>query len=238
MAETKKNIKLTDLLGACLDFKKDPSEANEGRIKILINDLIITEYLPMTKKQVSIALILGLLTEEDRHDAIGAMLKISVGKIVLGILSYVINLDNDLDRASFTPAVADLLYECGVVDAILVHIEKDYRRLETMLQEALNFSNLFALAETASLMNTDSIQQFIDAVSELKDLDPEMLSDLKSLAVAGAPEFQALKETLMDEALGTVIESDLESLQKKKDKNVEKDEKSEQSETEDGKAVA
>lgn len=213
MAGKMTTIKLTELLEACLDFKRDATPENEARINVLIDQMIIRSYQPISQKQVNVALILGLLSEEEQHDVVAAATKITIGKAVLGVLGYVVNLDNDLDRASFVPGVADLLYEFGVIDAVLEHASKDYARFEAMLQEAMNFSNLFNLANTAALMSVESMEEFVKSVREFKtELTPEMLADLKAIAVAGSPEFQALKETLMDEALGTALESDFASL--------------------------
>lgn len=212
-------INLTTLLEACLAFKKDPTPANELKIQQITKDFVIREYLPLSEKHIRVATIVGGISE-DELDAFVAENWFALNKVVYGILSYVTNLHNDLDRASLTPAVVDVLYEMGIIDLILDSAGKDYARLEKMIDETINFSNIFRIVETATLFNQDKLDKFIEEIRSLKtELTPEMLADLKSLAVAGSPEFKALKETLMDEALGRAMDSELASLGRGKAEN-------------------
>ncbi len=234
MAEQEK-IKLTDLLGECLEFKREPSEKQDLVVMALINRFIVKEYIPLGEKIAKIALILGGLNSEGL-DQFEVETQLTIGKIVYGVLSYVDNLENDLDRLSMSASVVDLLYEMGVIDAILEHCSKDYARLDKMVDETVNFSNLFKLVETTSLYSSDSIDEFVKEISSFKtELTPEMLKDLKSIANSAAPEFSALKETLVDDALDKVMDVDFNTL-KEQPAEVEKEKPEEEPEKEKGDA--
>lgn len=213
MAEEK--IKLTDLLEVCLDFKRNPTNENFIPVQQMINRLVVKEYLPLADKITQIALILGSVAT-DKFDQFEAETWLTIGKVVYGILAYVDNIENNLDKLSMNAEVVDLLYEMGVVDAILEHCEKDYQRLEKMLDETMNFSNIFKIVETTSLYTSDSINQFIETIKGFKtDLTPEMLKSMEAIANAQSPEFQAFKETVADEVLNKVMKEDMKELNKK-----------------------
>ena len=214
MAEQEK-IKLTELLEACLDFKKEPTPKNELAIKTIVNRFVIKEYLPMNEKFVQIALILNTVTS-DELDPLEAETWLSIGKIVYGILAYVDNLENDLNRLSLSGAIVDLLYEMGVIDGVLSHCEKDYLRMEKMLEETINFTNIFRIVETTSMLDSASIDNFVKEIHSFKnDLTPETLEKLKSIVNASDPAFQSLKEILVDQALSKAMDSKFEKLEQK-----------------------
>ena len=114
----------------------------------------------------------------------------------------------------------------GIIDDILEHCEKDYKRLEKMIDETLNFSNILRLTQTVELFDAEKIDEFTQELRNMKnELTPEMLADLKSLAVSGSAEFSVLKEAVADDALGKVMEGDfnLAANPAKPEKEPEKD---------------
>lgn len=208
--EEQEKIKLTDLLAACLAFEKDPTPTNEIKILEITKLFTFREYIPMVEKQIQIAAIISAIPGED-DDALVAENWITMGKIVYGLLNYVINLENDLDRFGLTPAVIDALYRNNIIDAILEHCEKDYKRFEKMLDDVINFNNIFRLTQTASIIGGERLEKFIQELRDLKqDISPELLEQLKSLAVAGSPEFAMVKEAVLDEAIGNAMKGELE----------------------------
>ena len=58
--------------------------------------------------------------------------------ILYGLLGYT-TIENDLQMAALSSAIVDILYECGFVDKILNFCKKDYDRLCTMADRAVNF---------------------------------------------------------------------------------------------------
>ena len=211
MAEDKK-IKLTSFLESFLKFKKDPTPEVEDEVAKIVDQFVIREYIPLAEKQVYIASILSCIPD-DANDALVAENWITMGKVIYGILSYVVNLENDLDRASLVPAVIDVLYESGVVDKILKYSQKDYSRMEQMIQEALNFSNIFRIVQTAALFDKDQLDTFIGAIYDFKkDLTPELLEGLTTIAVSNSPEYKALRETIMGEALESSFKGEMASI--------------------------
>lgn len=237
MAE-QNTIKLTHLLEACLDFTKDPSPANELKVVEITKLFVYREYIPLVEKQIQIAAIIGGIPG-DEYDALVCENWLVMGKIVHGVLSYVVNLENDLDRAAMTPAVVDLLYKMGIIDDILGHCQKDYERLEKMVDDVVNFSNLFRLVQTAELFDPSALAEFTKELREMKqELTPEMLKDLKSFAVSGSPEFEILKEAVADEAIGKAMEGDFNFATKKNEEKPEKESKEEQEPQSEEKADA
>ena len=207
MAEQNK-IKLTSLLEACLDFTRDPSPANELKVAEIANLFAYREYIPLIEKQIQVAAIIGGIPG-DEYDALVCENWLVMGKVIHGILPYVVNLENDLDKGAMTPAVVDLLYNMNIVDSILEHCEKDYKRLEKMVDDTMNFTNLFRLVQSVELLDPSKLDEFMKELREMKqELTPEMLANLKSLAVSASPEFAALKEAVADEAIGKAMEGD------------------------------
>lgn len=237
MAE-QNTIKLTNLLEACLDFTKDPSPANELKVVEITKLFAYREYIPLIEKQIQVAAILGGIPG-DEYDALVCENWLVMGKVVHGILAYVVNLENDLDRVALTPAVVDLLYKMGIIDDILSHCEKDYRRLEKMVDDVVNFSNLFRLVQTVELFNPSALADFTKELREMKEeLTPEKLKDLKSIAVSGSPEFQVLKETVADAAIGKAMEGDFNFATQKNEEKSEKEPEEEQKPQSEEKAEA
>ena len=223
-------ILLTDLLDACLNFKKEPIPANEVAVKSITSRFVIKEYIPVVRKMVQISLILSTLNTEE-FDEFDTETRLTVGKVVYGILGYVDNIENDLNTLAMSAAIVDLLYEFGIIDEILAHCGKDYARLDKMVDETLNFSNLFRLAETVSLISPENINAFIKEIESIKsELTPENLDKMKSIANATAPEFQALKETLVDEALGKAMDKDFDKLKTEEPKPAEPEKQAESEE--------
>ena len=232
-------IKLTDLLEACLDFKREPTADKEQAIKAITDRFIIKEYIPLSDKITQVALVLGLISS-DKLDQFEAELWLVIGKVVYGIMGYVDNLENNLDKLAMSAVVVDLLYEMGVVDEILKHCEKDYLRLEKMIDETMNYSNIFRIMETTRLFSKDNIDEFVKEIHSFKtDLTPEMLENLKSIANAAAPEFEALKETMVDEALSRAMDVDFRSLKTPEEEpSAEAEETKEETDEEKGKLDA
>lgn len=223
-------IILTDLLEACLDFKREPTPKNEAIIRSITDRFIIKEYIPLPEKIVQVSLILGNITS-DTLDQFEAESWLVIGKVVYGVLGYVANLENNLDKLSMSTQVVDLLYEMGVIDEVLKHCEKDYRRLDKMVDESLNFTNIFRILETTRLFSKDNIDDFVKEIHSFKtDLTPEMLENLKSIANASSPEFQAFKETMIDEVLGRAMDVDLNSLKPEPEEESKEEQKKDEEE--------
>lgn len=213
MAETNK-IKLSDLLGTCLEFKQKPTVENEKKIHTLISQFQIATYIPLKQKEIILIIILNNCTTKDL-DAVTTEMNLVVAKTIYGMLSYVVNLENDLEFAAFDAGAIDLLYEMEIIDNVLKFCSADYNRLEKMIEETMNFSNLVRLANLANLMAPENIDKFTQTILDMKtELTPERLDNLKSLASSGSPEWAALKETVVDEVLGRVMDKEFNDIEK------------------------
>ena len=173
-------IKLSELLLACQDFKSNPTDANFAPISKICGQLQVREFLPLMDKQLAMVNVLYRVLEQDK-DAVAIQCNLEVAKIVCGLLKYVINLENDLgEEPLLNAAVYDILYECGVVAAILDFCEEDYLNFCKMIDGAINFSNIFRMEKVAALMTPENLQEFINAT---KDLELAISSDkIKELA--------------------------------------------------------
>lgn len=207
-----KKIKLTDLLEVCLNFKRDPSKINQLKLTEMTAALICREYLPVAEKKIALVLILNSVTAGE-EDAIELEQKLHIGKIVFGLMSYVVNLENNLSNAALKEEIVDLLFETGIADEIYSKCSKDFNRLCEMVTEALNFSNIFKIVSVTSLYNNDNLTEFINEVRSMKkELTPEMLQNLKDIVIEGSPEFKTLKEGFIEKILGDVMDGDFNTL--------------------------
>ena len=212
---------LTDLLELCLDFKENPTDESEKKIVDFVNKFNVISYMPIQSKQIALALILNSATITEQDIKLGAgsdmditdvVLNLEAGKLIYGLLPYVINLENDLGAQGLNMGVLDLLYQFGIADHILQYCRLDFDRLDKMVEEANNYSNLAKLADNIALMSPENMAEFTNVIIDLKnELTAEKLKDLKALATAGDPRWSALKETVADEAIGKAMENDFVS---------------------------
>lgn len=221
-------IKLTELLHKCLEFKKDPTEEKYGEVYNIVDKFQIRTYLPLVNKQLATIIIVGCAGEDT--DAVEAAINIHVAKTLYGILAYVTNLDIDIEFGAVTLGIVDILYEIGIIDKILEYCNTDYKRLESIYNEAFNFSNAEKIAGVPSLFSEEKLDEVINTLKSLKtDLTPEMLETIKKISTETSPEWQALKESvgeqihnsIMSKTVSTLLNEESEKPEDLKNSNID-----------------
>ena len=214
------NIKLTELLHACLEFKKEPKDEKLEEINKIVDQFQIRTYLPLVRKQLALIVIANSVTDD--MDAIEAAINVHSAKTLYGILGYVTNLEIDVEYSSITPGIIDILYEMGIVDKVLEYCEKDYRRLENIYNEVFDFTNVERIAEVPSLLSEEKMDEVIKTLNSLKtELTPEMLEAIKKISTETSPEWQALKETFAEQIHDSIMNKTMSELAPKKEEKPE-----------------
>ena len=221
------NIKLSELLEAILAFKHDPTEKNDAKVQDLMGKLQIVSYLNLTKKMIA-ATQICLNIWDDNKDAIQSGITLEINELLYGLLTYAINLENDMNNFQSLDLIYNTLCEYGFDDYLLKFCEKDFKRLQRLVDRVYNFGNVYRIEKTAELFTPESLAQFASSLNEtVSSLTPEMLADLKSVANAASPEWQAFKETTADEVIDKTLYSELDKnvRELKSSKSLEKDQK-------------
>ena len=179
--EKENKLKVSDYLIACTDFEKDPeNEGNYQKIQNFLSDLVIREYIPLKEKEIITINVLETINKD--YDAPGAAAFIEMGKVTRALLSYCVNLDNDITILSFGYYATDLIYKHGLFDTVTKVCGADYNRLTTMIDNAINASNIYRLAQTAELFDQESYDKWLKTMNELKDtMDSQSIKDLITL---------------------------------------------------------
>lgn len=207
-------IKLTEVLTAILDFKKEPSEEKDEKIRGYMQKLQIIPYLSMNRKMVCAAIITANIFNVER-DAAESAEHLTIAETMYGMLEYCVNLENDLESYIVDEVIYDALYEFGFMDYVFKYCGADFKRLCDLVDKMINFTNIYKIVETADYFKSDNIDALTKQLEAArKELTPEMLSDMKSILNGQSPEWKALKESVGDEALGKVLDKDIDSLTK------------------------
>src|SRR5574344_942319 len=198
-------VLLTDLVTACLNFEEDPeSKEKEQNVTNLLNQISVRSYLTIQEKEVALMRILSRVPNE--YDAAGAATYVEIGKIIYGLLSYSVNLENDMGELALQYGIYDVITMHGIAAYFLQYCSDDFSVLEKMISDTLNFSNIFRLSQTMALFNDKEFDKWIKMITDLKTtLTPEMIKDLKSLAANGTPQWEALKKSVEDTALSQAL---------------------------------
>ena len=134
-------LKLSDYVILCSEFEKDPEDSSKlEAIDEFISKVDIREYLPLREKEIIAMEIVTSINQDFNAPATAAFLEI--GRITKGLLSYCVNLENDLSIVSYNYFVVDAIYEYGLYDAIASRCEKDYKRLAKMIDDIINATNI------------------------------------------------------------------------------------------------
>lgn len=206
------NILLSQILTAILEFKQDPTPENDAKVHEFMAKLQVVPYLSINRKIICAATITSNVFNVKR-DAIASSTHLFVAKTVYGVLEYCVNLENDLGGYVVDETICDALYEFGFVDYILKFCGEDYKRLCEYVDSTINFANIYKIVESAEYFKSDNIDALVEEIREArKELTPEMLSDMKSIINGSAPEWKALKETVVDEALGNALDKDISTI--------------------------
>jgi len=199
-------LKLSDYLLLCTKLDENPAGDEAQQIDAFLSKLIIREYIPLKEKELILMDVLGLLNKD--FDAPGVAVFIEIGKTVQALLSYCINLENDLPYLTLSHFLVDAIHKYGLYDAIFRQCKSDCDRLFDMIDNAINVSNIYRLLETASLFNPEEYDKWLESMNTLKDtLSSEELQDILSVMKVDA-------KTTGEDIVSQLKKAALESVQK------------------------
>jgi len=209
------NIKLSEIVLAGLNLRKEPTQANINKINELLSKIQISTRLSLSDKYVALLEILSALKLNDvEYPLADAVIELECNKIEYGLLPYAINIENDL-RGQVDIIICDLLYEIGFVDSILSQKETrdDYKTLEHMIDNIINASNVNRILVLAKDISPERLQDFTKTVAELKDeLTGEKLKQMADIAVAASPAWENFHKTVAEQIAENLIHSNIEKL--------------------------
>lgn len=205
-------IKLTEVLTAILEFKKNPTEENNAKVHEYMQKLHVIPYLSINRKIICASIITANIFNVER-DAMQSAVHLTVAETMYGILEYCVNLENDLDSYVVDETIYDAMCDFGFIDYVLSFCGKDFERLCDLIDKMINFSNIYKIVETAEYFRSDNIDALVKQLDAArKELTPEMLENMKSILNGQSPEWKALKESVGDVALGNALDKDIDSL--------------------------
>lgn len=190
-------VKLSEMLRAYAEFREDPS--NQERVDALastVGRLHLRERLTMLDKQLAAVSIIARLDDNDKN-AVATQMNLEILEIIYGLLSYCVNLEFDLPHETITNAwVVDALYDMGAVATIKSVCSEDYQSLLHIIEGALNFSNIFRIADSLAMFNEDAVKEFAKQTEELKKavISTEKLNEMAKVYRDGDP----VKRDIMD----------------------------------------
>lgn len=201
-------VLLSELFLACENFEKDPTDENNDKLQKMIQSLQVKTYIPILDKELIMVDILSAIPDE--FDAPGCSGYLEMGKVMYGLLAYVVNLENDLNGLSMFFGIYDALVVHGVVDYILQFASKDYAVLDRMVSDAMSSTNITRLLQTASLFDEKAYAKWKGLITDLKtSFTPEMLDAMKKVSAEGSDEGKILANGLMEAALNKAYDRDL-----------------------------
>ena len=196
-------MKLQEILKVCEDFISSPEDKEilESYNKML-QELTIKTYMPMQEKVIALVRM-TIDSDKDRDiDESFFTAGVELAACFDGLLSYITNLEQEVNLEIKNYENYDLIYQSGLADYILQYCEKDYQRLIKMFERTFSYMNLNELISSMESMDTGSLKALTTTIKGLKDeIDPKVISDLADIMRYNDPNFVAIKENIVDGAM-------------------------------------
>ena len=159
--------------------------------------ILVKDYLPMAQKENLVAQIVWYTFDKQADETyIDYMTNFEICLILYGLLGYT-TIENDLQMAALSSAIVDILCECGFVDKMLNFCKKDYERLCTMADRAVNFRTGLELINSISVFDPQQLQELAQELKNtLGGLTPETVRGLVKIAQINDPATLAVAEAL------------------------------------------
>lgn len=196
-------MKLQEILKVCEDFISSPEDKEilESYNKML-QELTIKTYMPMQEKVIALVRM-TIDSDKDRDiDESFFTAGVELAACFDGLLSYITNLEQEVNLEIKNYENYDLIYQSGLADYILQYCEKDYQRLIKMFERTFSYMNLNELISSMESMDTGSLKALTTTIKGLKDeIDPKIISDLADIMRYNDSNFVAIKENIVDRAM-------------------------------------
>lgn len=163
------------------------------------------------------------------YDVIGDATHIEIRKIIKGLLSYVVNLENDMQSVDNTFSIYDIILQYGLYDTVIEFCREDYNRLIKIVDNTFNFDNIYKLITAIQFFDTASYDKWVENMKSLKDtLTPEVLEGIKQLNKMNVTEFTEMVNGMVQEASLQKAQNDLKHAEIIKEKGLAEEEKKEE----------
>ena len=155
-------------------------ETSEEAFDLFIKKLNIKPYLPLERKsQILISIIMNVVYTEGFVSEL-ATIDLELRKLFRCLLAYTDMDMNSVDAYPIDFSTYDIFIESGLYDYILSICEKDYKRLEALLIQALSFESVMQVSMNMAQMNPE--QMALDMKEAKKFMDGFSSQDLEHLA--------------------------------------------------------
>ena len=160
-------------------------ETSEEAFNLFIDKLNIKSYLPLEKKSQLLVSIVMNLVYTDGFVSEMAAVDLELRKLFRCLLAYT---DIDMNSVDIYPidfATYDIFIESGLYDYILSICEKDYKRLEKLLEQALSFESVMQTSMNLAHINPEEMSRQIKEgekfMNGFTSQDLEHLSNIATL---------------------------------------------------------
>lgn len=213
-------LKFSDYLLMCTSYNEEPTDENYKKIQKFLSALQIREFLPLKEKELVCGKVFSFLN--DSFNAIGVARYLEMHKVLQGLFSYCVNMENDIgDVYSVVHSVYDSVFVYGLYDTIYTQCTKDYDRLSRMIDNTLNVMNIEKIIETANLFDQAGYDEWSKQMEEIKNtLDSETVKQLIQMTSQANGSSDELMESLTELALQTA-NKEMEETNKKFEKITE-----------------
>lgn len=184
--EQEDKISLKDLFVFLDKLKK--KKISEEAYLVFIDNLEIKRYLPMEEKmKVLLKLIIHLTYTEGFVSELAAI-DLEVRKVFLCLLSYT---NIDITTVESTPIDFkdyDLLVDSRIYEDIMSVAEKDYHRLENLIDQALKFESMFQVNMNMGNIDYEAMKENLKTAQEfMQGFSSEDLKHLADIATINDP---------------------------------------------------
>lgn len=209
-----KKVLLSELLLKALEYLKNPMDKEKSKEFEEYKNLIqVKTFLSLIDKEAALLNISYNQEQAFGDSSMGYTCVTELSLIVHGLLPYT-NIDINMGIDYNQYGVYDTIMQSGLYDYILSYCETDFQRLEAMLRQMISFDNLFSLVETLGTLDTKSIENLTQTITDFKSkMDSGKLGEIIEAANSTIPIAKAFQEVLSPEL---IKEMKLSSLLEKK----------------------
>lgn len=155
-------------------------ETSDEAFDLFIKKLNIKPYLPLERKsQILISIIMNVVYTDGFVSEL-ATIDLELRKLFRCLLAYTDMDMNSVDAYPIDFSTYDIFIESGLYDYILSICGKDYKRLETLLTQALSFESVMQVSMNMAQMNPE--QMALDMKEAKKFMEGFSSQDLEHFA--------------------------------------------------------
>lgn len=219
MSEEMKVYKIYEILAAAAEWAENPEkeEAIEA-LENIKNSLIVKDYMPIKQKGMCLnKMLIDIYVDKDTSDS--AAVGEEIAMLFDCLLAYVVNLDYDIDTLFKDAEYYDLLYISGIVDYILGFCQKDYNKLERMVDKMISYDNLLELMSQMDMATPENVEELTKEFKRFRtETNPEILKNLGDIMVNNDPLLARTKKTIEDSAFNAIKKAEEIEEQESSDK--------------------